>query len=265
MVTSILRGDAAKAVAAALVSGVAFLALVSPVSAPDGGEPSARNVQLASFVTAGPVGPASAPGRPAPANTSNQRFLAEVRRELNAMHQSRYQHATEVNEAIGEFYYDCSGFLDYALRRSAPAALRALPVSKERPLAKDVVHYLQRVAAGGTLGPWRSLATVADLRPGDVISWLTPEDSDSLNTGHVMIVLDRPAPSRRHADEWLVRVADSTSSPHAADSRPAGHDGLGTGTIGLVADRSGHPVGYYWRGGVSTELKHTAVALGRVD
>lgn len=201
---------------------------------------------------------------PAPSDASHKGLLTEVRRELGAMRQSRYQHTTDVREATGEYYYDCSGFLDYALGRSAPEALRVLPVSKDRPLAKDVVHHLQRVAAGGARGPWRSVATVRDLRPGDVVSWLTPEDSDSLNTGHIMIVLESPVPSPNRSGEWLVKVTDSTSSPHAADSRGTGRNGLGTGTIGLVADGSGHPSGYYWRGGVSTELKHTTIALGRV-
>ena len=179
------------------------------------------------------------------------------------MRQSRYQHPTDVREATGEFYFDCSGFLDYALQRSVPSALQALPVSKERPLAEDVVHHLQQVAAAGTPGPWHSVGAVPELRAGDVVTWLTPEDSDSLNTGHVMIVLDTPTRSSRSADEWLVKVADSTSSPHAADSRTDGQNGLGTGTIGVVTDGSGHPVAYYWRGGVSTALKHTTIALGR--
>lgn len=96
-----------------------------------------------------------------------------------------------------------------------------------------------------------------------MVTWLTPEDSDSLNTGHVMIVLDKPTRSPRKPDEWLVKVADSTSSPHAADSRTGGANGLGTGTIGLVTDRSGHPTAYYWRGGESTALKRTTIELGR--
>lgn len=202
---------------------------------------------------------------PAPSDDSrNGGLLTEVRRELGAMRQSHYQHSTDVREATGEYYYDCSGFLDYALQRSAPAALQVLPVSKDRPLAKDVVHHLQRVAAGGVTGPWRSVGAVRDLRPGDVVSWLTPEDSDSLNTGHIMIVLESPVPNPNRSGEWLVKVSDSTSSPHAADSRGAGRNGLGTGTIGLVTDGSGRANGYYWRGGVSTELKHTTIALGRV-
>jgi hypothetical protein len=189
-------------------------------------------------------------------------LLGEVRRELAAARHTHYQHPTEVDEQSGEFDYDCSGFLDYALQRIDPAAYRALPVSKTRPLAQDVVHQIR----SGKPGPWQQVATAAQLRPGDVVSWLTPQDSDSDNTGHVMIVLATPTENARRDNEWLVQVADSTTSPHAADSRIGGSpNGLGTGTIGLVADDTGQPVGYYWRGGVSTELKHTVVALGQVN
>jgi hypothetical protein len=79
-----------------------------------------------------------------------------------------------------------------------------------------------------------------------------------------MIVLGAPVHNPHRADEWLVKVVDSTVSPHAQDSRGADDEGLGTGTVGLVADGSGHPVGFYWRGGVSKVAKRTDVALGRL-
>jgi hypothetical protein len=208
-------------------------------------------------------------GRPGPTGdtitageATHGSLLGEVRRELATARLTHYQHTTEVDEQRGEFDYDCSGFLDYALQRIDPPAYRALPVSKTRPLAEDIVHQIRSHEAG----PWEQVATAAQLRPGDVVSWLTPQDSDSDNTGHVMIVLAAPTKNTRRDDEWLVHVADSTTSPHAADSRIGGSpNGLGTGTIGLVADDTGRPVGYYWRGAVSTELKHTVVALGRVN
>jgi hypothetical protein len=191
-------------------------------------------------------------------------LLAEARGELAAMRDTEYQHETEVNAAKGEFYYDCSGFLDYALKRAAPAAFRALPVtaSAGRPLAQDFEHHLRSAANGGD--PWQSVSTVSELLPGDVIAWLATPDSKTRDTGHVMIVLGAPVHNPQRADEWLVKVVDSTVSPHAQDSRGADDEGLGTGTVGLVADGSGHPVGFYWRGGVSKVAKRTDVALGRV-
>ena len=54
------------------------------------------------------------------------------------MRTTHYQHKTEVDEASGTFFYDCSGLLDYALGRVLPTAASALPTSTSaRPLAGD--------------------------------------------------------------------------------------------------------------------------------
>lgn len=190
-------------------------------------------------------------------------LLAEVRRELATMRDSSYQHATDVDAAEGAYNFDCSGFVAYALAHSRPAALAVLPVTTStRPLARDFEHHFRAVAAGA-VGAWRAVGAVPALRPGDVIAWLTPPTSPSRNTGHVLVVLENPVRNPARPDEWLVAVADSTTSPHARDSRDAETDGLGTGTIGLVVDGGERPIGYYWRGGVSTARQLTEVSLGR--
>jgi len=200
-------------------------------------------------VPAGTEGPAS--------------LLGEVRRELAAMRTTRYQHKTEVDEASGTFFYDCSGLLDYALRRALPTAASALPTSTSaRPLAGDIERYLH----GGLTGPidgWQTVGRVNALQSGDVVAWLATEDSTTGDTGHVMIALAAPVANPARAGEWLLPVADSTLSPHASDSRHPGDTGLGTGTIGLVADSRGVPTAFYWQGGVSKHPKPTEIALGR--
>lgn len=194
-------------------------------------------------------------------------LLAEVRRQLANMRVTRYRHTTKVRELAGEYHYDCSGFVDYALHESVPSALLVLPTSTRlRPLARDIVRHLVRVAEGDSdtaAGPWSTPASVAGLRPGDVIAWLTPAGSATNNTGHVVVVLEPPRTNPGRPGEWLVRIADATSSPHADDSRAHGATGLGSGTMGLLADDLGRPVAYYWRGGVSPEARYTVIALGR--
>jgi hypothetical protein len=195
---------------------------------------------------------------------ARQAFLAEVHHELATMTDTAYQHTTDVEAGEGGYYFDCSGFVDYALAHSLPADLKALPITTSvRPLAADFEHQFSAAGDGTAAGPWRAVPTVAELRPGDVIAWLKPADVKSHNTGHVLVALENPVQNPARSDEWLVKVADSTTSPHAQDSRGADADGLGTGTIGLSADGAGHPVGYYWRGGVSTVLKHTRISLGQ--
>lgn len=218
-------------------------------------------VWVAVAMVVGGCGHRAAVGTGAPP-AGGSALLAEVRGELQAMRATRYQHTTEVDAAKGAFFYDCSGFVDYALGRSAPAALSALPIttSAGRPLAQDFEHHLRSAD-----GPWRPVATVPELLPGDVITWLATPDSKTRDTGHVMVVPRAPEHNPDRPDEWLVRVADSTVSPHSGDSRRAGEQGLGTGMVGLSSDGSGRPVGFYWRGGVSKAVKLTDIALGRLE
>ncbi|OBK73472.1 hypothetical protein [Mycobacterium sp. 1165178.9] len=188
-------------------------------------------------------------------------LVGEIERELSAVRATRYQHTTAVDESSGSYFYDCSGFLDYAMGRVLAADLRSIPHTKSRPRAADIEHYLHRGLTDPIDG-WQALARVDALGPGDVIAWLATEDSTTGDTGHVMVVLEAPTQDSVRPAEWLVRVADSTLNPHARDSRKPGATGLGTGTIGLVADR-GTPTAFYWRGGASPEAKPTEIALGR--
>jgi hypothetical protein len=178
------------------------------------------------------------------------------------MRVTRYQHTTSVDESSGSYFYDCSGLLDYAVGRVRPADLKPIPHTGARPLAGDIEGYLHRGMTGPVEG-WQALARVDALSPGDVVAWQATEDSKTGDTGHVMVVLEAPTQNSARAPEWLVRVADSTLSPHALDSRHPGTTGLGTGTIGLVVDEGGAPTAFYWRGGVSPQAKPTQIALGR--
>ncbi len=178
------------------------------------------------------------------------------------MRVTRYQHTTDVDEGRGSYLYDCSGLLDYAVGRVRPADLKPIPHTGARPLAADIEGYLHRGLTGPIEG-WQALARVDALGPGDVVAWQATEDSTTDDTGHVMVVLEAPTPNSVRAAEWLVRVADSTLSPHTLDSRHPGSTGLGTGTIGLLVDKDGAPTAFYWRGGVSPRAKPTQVALGR--
>jgi cell wall-associated NlpC family hydrolase len=220
---------------------------------------------LGGCASGGPAGPgstATSAGARATA-AAPAPLVGEVDRELAAMRVTRYQHSTRVDEASGTYFYDCSGLVDYALRRVLPADAAALPTSTSaRPLAGDIERYLH----GGLAGPidgWQAIARVDGLRPGDVVTWLATEDSKTGDTGHVMVVLAAATPNPARPGEWLVQVADSTLNPHALDTRHTGETGLGTGTIGLVSDSGGAPTAFYWQGGVSRAAKPTEISLGR--
>lgn len=49
------------------------------------------------------------------------------------------------------------------------------------------------------------------------------------------------------------------------DAREPGIGGVGSGVIGLATDATGHPVAYWWRGGVSRHRLVTSIMLGRLE
>ncbi len=206
-------------------------------------------------------------GMPTASSPRAERLLLEGNRELNAFKTGRYDHHVSVDEAEGRFDYDCSGFLDYALSRVDPEALKWLPItskSKKRPLAQDFFALFDELSKDGK-GPWKSVRHPRNLKPGDIVAWLKAPDNDSHNTGHVMLVRKHAFKNPDGPNEILVPIIDSTMSAHAEDNRPKGQTGLGTGIIGILVDSNGRAVGYRWKGGQSKRSVETQIAFGRLE
>jgi hypothetical protein len=110
---------------------------------------------------------------------------------------------------------------------------------------------------------WEPISKVSDLKPGDLISCLRPEDNDSANTGHVMIVRDKPIENPNLPGEFLVRVLDASGYPHNEDSRQKGITGLGSGTISIVSNLKGELEKYRWRENFS-RTESTRISFGRL-
>src|SRR5208337_4819350 len=102
----------------------------------------------------------------------------------------------------------------------------------------------------------------SNLLPGDVIAWLRPDGSKG--TGHVMIVKSSPIVVSNQSNELDVQIIDSTRSHHAFDTRVNGANGVGTGTISLVLNTTGSPVGFRWRDGQSIRTEYTRIAFGEL-
>ena len=193
-------------------------------------------------------------------------LVSEGERELGAVKTTLYQHKTDVDEKAGRFFYDCSGFLSYAINRVAPEAYSEIPVSRsreKRPLASDFYHLFARLKSMPSKR-WMPVSYVIDLKPGDIIAWLRPENHNSTNTGHVMLVLKTPILNPALPNELLIQVIDSSHSGHSQDSRAKGKSGLGSGTIGILVNSEGAPVKYRWRGGISKRIEATSIAFGRI-
>jgi hypothetical protein len=186
----------------------------------------------------------------------------EARRLLALRRSSTYQHRTRVDEASGTFDLDCSGFVGLVLKNSAPDAFAEIARggARPRPLARDY-HDAFRVA-GETASLWQPVRTGPELRPGDVIAWLSPDPTTS--TGHVAIVDANPTPGPRDG-ELTVVVIDSARSGHGtSDTRTKGDDGLGRGPVVLLLGRDGVLIGFRWSSDRGSRRREVSVAAGRL-
>lgn len=190
------------------------------------------------------------------------RVLGGIERSLA---ETEYSHATFVNERRGSYKFDCSGMVQWVLRKAAPQAARSTYVGPaERPLARDFQRRIARAPVDRARAGWRRVARVNELRPGDVIAWIKPAEIDSPNTGHTAFVVLPPVRVEGYENAYLVRIADSTRLMHDEDTR-AGRTGFGFGTIMLVADPdTGAPVAYGWVG-LRWRAFATAISLGRPE
>jgi hypothetical protein len=197
---------------------------------------------------------------------ASERILERLARIADNLRESKYNHATVVDEKSGRYEFDCSGLVTWVLRRTAPGAHAALLARSARPVARDYYWELQRAPTERSPRGVRKVARVADALPGDIVAWLKPAQVQSVNTGHVAFLLEQPRPVEGVPGGFLVRIADASSYQHDADDRyESGRTGFGTGTILLLADEeTGAPRAYGWYGLRSRYVMETPIALGRV-
>jgi hypothetical protein len=205
-------------------------------------------------------------------------LFAESNREYTTMVATRYQHHNQESEADHTYFYDCVGFVSYAVSRAAPtASTTTRDTMKIRagyvPSPARYVALFAKVNAGTNLPGWAPITSVADLQPGDVIAWYYDPSATSKPgsaSGHAVIIGARP--TQTGPDTYSVLVYDSTASPHgpqdtrltnpASQPNAAGKpSGLGQGTIGLVVTSRGSISSAQWSaGGRSVRSAHYGMA-----
>jgi hypothetical protein len=202
----------------------------------------------------------------ATASAKLMQLLAQVSANLK---DSKYSHATKVNEAEGRYEFDCSGMAAWMLRRSAPKAHGAVVwrAKSGRPLARDYYYQIAASKPDKTHYGWRRVSQVAGARAGDVIAWLKPQKLKSPNTGHVAFLVEPPRRIPGHDHAYLLRIADASRYQHQDDTRTeTGLTGFGVGTILVLADpATGAPMAYGWVGTRSAWVFATRMAIGRVE
>ncbi len=180
--------------------------------------------------------------------------------------ETKYQGRTVVRAESGYYAWDCSGMSSWILKRSAPAALRAL--EKSRPVARDYFKMIDRSPTKRARRGWQKLPHVSDARPGDVFAWLRSPISKSRVSGHVGFFVTAPTPLPDAPSIYIARIMDATSLPHGDDTRPQeGEGGFGFGTMLFATNELGETVGYGWHGERSLEwgFMPAEVLYGRVS
>ena len=198
-----------------------------------------------------------------PASRGAHRVLRLLERIQNRLKRTRYQHRTVVRQWRGEFLWDCSGMVEWILKRAAPRTLSG--IYRERPVARDFFRVISRAPVERARRGWRRLERLQDARPGDVFAWLRPPDWGKGITGHVGFILRPPRRVRGRPGTFAVRIADATSIPHQNDTRDyGGPGGFGVGTIIFGTDDSGAPTHYGWHGTRAGWTAETCITLGRI-
>lgn len=194
-----------------------------------------------------------------PAPHENLADAAE--RVLNGVRETHYQHRTHVDTGAGAYDVDCAGFVDYLLKRVAPAQFAQLPVEAghDRPRAWVYYAFLHNLCRTPSIG-WESVQRLVDARRGDLLAWKREALIQGTgDTGHVAIVARIPV--RQPDGTFNVEVYDSSTIQHDFDSRAEGTNGIGKGVVTVEVNSRGEPVAVRFNSGARFQAR--PMAIGR--
>src|SRR5450631_381597 len=149
-------------------------------------------VAAASAIPAAGLDASRHPGRAvdrAPSQAQPPGLLGEATHEYDTMTATRYQAALRVDLSKGTYFYDCVGFVTYALGQVAPQArttiMTKFNIAPNRiPSPARYVDLFGQL--DGTQPGWQPVHRVVDLQPGDVVAW-TYTNPHGAN-GHAFVV-----------------------------------------------------------------------------
>jgi hypothetical protein len=181
---------------------------------------------------------------------------------LGAIHETHYQHRTYIVESAGIYDMDCSGFVDFLLKRVAPEQYVCLPIEPGHARPRAAMYFeLLSGLPGNRVPGWNPIDRLADAQRGDIVAWaLTASTQKPGDTGHVVIVAAPPI--LVSPGQYRVVVYDSSGIHHDDDSRPEATSGIGKGAITFRADDRGIPVGFQFNSHAHFHLE--PIAIGRL-
>jgi hypothetical protein len=181
---------------------------------------------------------------------------------IGDIRETHYQHETHVVQSAGVYDMDCSGFVDFLLKRVAPDQYDRLPIEPGHARPRAVVYFelLDGLTRQDVPG-WQPIRQLADAKRGDLIAWaLEASTQKPGDTGHVVIVAAPPVLAA--PGEYRVEVYDSSGIRHDDDSRPKGTSGIGKGVIIFRVDQQGMPVGFQFNS--HAHFHQESIAIGRI-
>lgn len=192
----------------------------------------------------------------------SEEIFQEAYTILQTYQESHYDHKTTIDELKGYYRVDCSSFIDYILRKKAPLALAMLPVDNHHTRARAHNFYDYFKALEQTPNyHWACVKTFVDLERGDLIAWKYDESLHKSDTGHIVIVAQKPV--QEEPNLYRVRIIDASKGKHANDTRERTSDGIGSGDMWFRVNAEGVPYGLYWSD-KEKKLNRHFIAMGRV-
>lgn len=195
------------------------------------------------------------------ANTALENTIEHV---LTSMQHTRYEHKAFIDERSGVYHVDCSAFVGFLLQKVSPHAYNALKIDKghTRPRAQNFYDFLAVLNEGEKKEGWQGIQRINALEKFDIIAWKYDPSLGKKDTGHVVIVYEKPI---KEADgRYRVRVLDASKGTHANDSRAQKSEGgIGEGVMWFRVDEEGKPLGLYWSDRSKSMSRHQ-ISMGRV-
>jgi hypothetical protein len=139
----------------------------------------------------------------------------------------------------------CGSFVSELLRQSYPELEDGTLLRELTGMGSaDAEHWYDAIAGEAQAGGvrLRRIDAIDELRAGDIVAAKYPSGDA---TGHVFLYLGPPRVNA-YSGGTLVEVLDSTQSPHSADTRGRGGEGIGRGWLRLYPADDGAIAGWRW-------------------
>lgn len=190
-------------------------------------------------------------------------MIEEANKILSNKRISAYNYKKSIDEKEGIYIFDCSTFVSFVLQKSSPEALHALRVDENHThaRAKNFYEFLSTLAEGERAQGWMGVRQMQNVQVGDVIAWKYDPKLKKRDTGHVVIVYEKPV--LEEVGLWRVRVLDSTKGRHAQDTRGENENGLGLGIMWFRVNQEGFPIALHSSDKTKKPIRRD-IAMGRV-